>query len=619
MQLGRDAKAVAFAAALLGIVRWACGAECTAELASVRADGGQPNDGSLYSAVSPDGRYVAFSTAATDVVSPDANGSALDVVVRDLELGVSVLASKSSSGVQGNGASERPCLSEGAAFVAFDSLASNLVADDANGVSDVFRHRLSDGTTELVSVNDDGEPGNGASDYASISHDGSRIVFVSAATNLDVAYGATPENVRQVYLREISEGSSRTVLVSRDSNGAAAAADCTFAAISGDGRWVAVAAEAQLIPDLDPNARSDIYLYDLESDPLQPVLVSRASSGLAANGLSGHPALSADGGVVAFDSWARNLAGTSFSSTQLRVFAYFRADGTIRHVSRSTAGGDAGDTAELPSISADGRSIAFGSTAADLVAGDTNGVMDVFLHDLETSKTVRAGLPAGGGQANGESQSIWYALSRDASVLAFRSKASNIVSGATKRTACIYVRRSPGDFDPPVPSCPDPIVAEWTSVQGAVVDFEVAATDACDPAPAVEADPPSGSLFPLGETTVTVTATDGAGNRATCTFTVTVTSGEKFLRGDSNGDARVNVTDAVHILRYLFAGGGVPPCLDAADVDDDGAVCLTDAVYLLQFFARRIDALPDPGPRTPGPDPTPDELGCGVGARSWGL
>lgn len=616
MQLARVGKAVACAAALLGIARWACGAECATELASVRAAGGQPNAGSLYSAISPDGRYVAFSTAATDVVTPDENGSALDVIVRDLALGVSTLASRSSSGVQGNGASERPCLSESAAYVAFDSAASNLVADDSNGVSDVFRHRLSDGTTELVSVNGDGQPGNGASDSPSISHDGSRIAFVSAATNLDVAYGPTPENVKQVYFREVGESSSRTVLVSRDSNGAAAAADCAFAAISGDGRWVAVATEAKLIPDLDPNARSDIYLYDLESDPPQPALVSRAAGGSAANGASGHPALSADGSVVAFDSWARNLAGTSLGPTvHIRVFAYFRADGSIRHVSRSTAGDDADDTAELPSISSDGRSIAFSSTAANLVAGDANGVTDVFLHDLESSKTARASLAAGGDPANGESQSIWYALSRDASVLAFRSKASNLVPGATKTTASIYVRRSPGDFDPPVPSCPDPIVAEWTSVEGAVVDFDVAATDSCDPAPAVEADPPSGSLFPLGETTVTVTATDGAGNRATCAFTVTVTSSERFLRGDSNGDARVNITDAVHVLRYLFAGGGVPPCLDAADVNDDGSISVSDAIYLLQFFARRIDALPDPGPRTPGPDPTPDGLDCGAGSR----
>ncbi len=611
MRLASGVKVAAAMAVLAAIGGYARGGEpsCATELASVGSDGSQPNGLSLYSAVSPDGRYVAFSTAATNIVVPDENGTVYDIIVRDLETDQSILASKSTEGEQANGESSVPCLSEDAAYVAFQSDATNLVAGDANDASDIFRHRLSDGTTELVSVNDLGEQGNGASELPSISYDGSRIVFLSEATNLDVSYGATPDNVKQVYLRDLAAGT--TILVSKDSNGNAANLDCSFAAISGDGQWVALATLAKLLPARDRNTVSDIYLYGVESG--ERILVSRRSDTYAANGNSYHPALSYDGSVVAFDSSATNLAGAPFATTRRRVYAFFREDLSIRHVSRSTAGDDANDPADLPSVSGDGRYVCFSTAATNLVPGDTGGLSHVYMHELETAKTALASISNGGERANGDSASIYFALSRDASVLGLRSKASNLVPGAIGTTYRIYVRRSPGDFDPPELTCPDPIVVECTGPDGAEVTFDVSAADACDPDPALEVSVPSGSTFPLGTTTVTATASDAAGNQATCDFTVTVTTPGRFLRGDSNGDLKVNVTDAVHILRYLFAGGSEPPCLEAADANDDGHVTVADPVYLLRFLARMIDSLPDPGTRTPGLDPTPDDLGCGAG------
>jgi hypothetical protein len=89
------------------------------------------------------------------------------------------------------------------------------------------------------------------------------------------------------------------------------------------------------------------------------------------------------------------------------------------------------------------------------------------------------------------------------------------------------------------------------------------------------------------------------------------TSGE-FLRGDSNGDLTVDISDAVHILTALFLGGGAPACADAADADDSGELDITDAVSLLEFLFLAGKAPPAPGPEGPaGPDPTPDDLGCG--------
>lgn len=660
----------------------------TTDLVSVTADGQGPTGLCLYSAVSDDGRFVAFSTEATNILPDDANGPVRDVVLRDLEPpGATILISQSSDGEQGDGDSDNPSVSSDGTYVAFDSVSTNLHELDSNGVSDVFLRDRSTGTTHLISIGDDGAAGNGKSTFPSVSADGSRTAFLSLATNLDPAFGETPAGVEQVWLRTIG-AEPRTSLVSRDSAGNAATANCTSAAISGDGRYVAFATLSALT-DADTNGLQDVYLRDLTSGALS--IVSRNAAGKAASGESRAPAISADGGVIAFDSSARDLEGSGFIEVRRRVYASFLSSGTIRHVSLSTLGDPTEVAAELASISPDGRYVCYSTAASNLVPGDANGKADVFLHDLSTGGTVIASVSSEGASGNGDSRSIWFSLSRDARVLAFRSGASNLVAGTTGTTPRIYARRLPSDLvapeiscsddlvvpcagtggtvvaytitatddvdpspivtvDPPSGSsfqpgthtvnaaatdgsgnasrcsfevtvtdaaapevlCPDDIAVPCTGPEGAAVEFEVAAADDCDPAPAVTASPPSGSVFPQGQTTVTVTATDSSGNSETCSFTVMVSGTAAFLRGDSNGDGRVNVSDAVFTLRYLFAGGDEPSCMDAADADDDGTVSLTDAIFLLNFLAQIIETMPAPGARTPGADPTPDGLGCGA-------
>jgi hypothetical protein len=136
-----------------------------------------------------------------------------------------------------------------------------------------------------------------------------------------------------------------------------------------------------------------------------------------------------------------------------------------------------------------------------------------------------------------------------------------------------------------------------------------------DPAPVVAAEPPSGSTFPVGKTVVRVTATDAKGNSTECSFEVTVGSSDPtFLRGNSNGDPKVDISDAVYTLRFLFMGEGDPPCLDAADVNDDGEVNITDPIYLLSYLFQGGPEIPAPGALEPGIDGTPDQLGCGLPA-----
>src|SRR5438132_6140403 len=162
----------------------------TTERVSVASDGTtEGNDASLGSALSADGRFVAFDSAATDLVAGDTN-LVSDVFVHDRQTGTTERVSVASDGAQGNGSSGllsfafSPALSADGRFVAFVSFATNLVAGDTNGATDVFVHDRQTGTTERVSVASDGTQGNAASTGAALSADGRFVAFHSTATNL---------------------------------------------------------------------------------------------------------------------------------------------------------------------------------------------------------------------------------------------------------------------------------------------------------------------------------------------------------------------------------------------------------------------------------------------------
>jgi hypothetical protein len=148
------------------------------------------------------------------------------------------------------------------------------------------------------------------------------------------------------------------------------------------------------------------------------------------------------------------------------------------------------------------------------------------------------------------------------------------------------------DVTPPVIQCPDPIAAECAGSEGAVVEFEVEASDNSGLAPAVTCAPPSGSVFPLGTTVVACAATDAAGNRSECGFEVTVRCGIGQSPGDCNQDGSVDLSDAICLFGYLFRGRPPTlPCADAASVllmdwNGDGQIDISDGIALLTYFFR---------------------------------
>jgi hypothetical protein len=181
------------------------------------------------------------------------------------------------------------------------------------------------------------------------------------------------------------------------------------------------------------------------------------------------------------------------------------------------------------------------------------------------------------------------------------------------------------DETAPVLACPEDRGYTCTSAEGAIIELEASAADACDPSPAIAFEPASGSLFPVGTTTVTCTATDAAGNAATCTFTVTVScaSGGKQLPGDCNQDGSLDISDAICLLGYLFLGEPVQlACGDGTHQDagnvalldwqPDGGLDLADAIGMLGYLfygskPHPLDAGPDVCVSIDG---CPDNLDC---------
>jgi Tol biopolymer transport system component len=428
--LGALARVLALAASivlLLAAPGLAAGGSTTRVSVSSRER--QGNDISVQSSISADGRYVAFISYASNLVAGDTNGT-WDVFVRDTAKGKTIRVSVSSAGAEANDESFLPSISADGRYVAFHSFASNLVAGDTNALPDVFVRDILKGRTTRVSVSSRERQGNGASYDPSISADGRYVAFHSEASNL--VPGDT--NGRgDIFVRDILEG--RTILVSVSSGELEGNGVSSAPSISADGRYVAFQSEASNLVAGDTNALPDVFVRDILKGRTTRVSVS--SGELEGNGASSAPSVSADGRYVAFHSEASNLVPGDTNGWG-DIFVRDTAKGRTIRVSLSSAGGQANSDSFLPSISADGRYVAFGSYASTLVAGDTNGWGDIFVRDTAKGRTIRVSLSSEGGQGNLGSD--WASISADGRYVAFSSEASNLVAGDTNGWGDIFVR-----------------------------------------------------------------------------------------------------------------------------------------------------------------------------------
>jgi Tol biopolymer transport system component len=344
------------------------------ERVSVDSHGGQSNGFSaLYGlTISPDGRYVAFESRASNLVPGDTNGAS-DIFIRDRLSRTTERISVATGGTQGNAQSWYPEITPDSRYVAFVSGASNLVPGDTNGVLDFFvRDRVSR-TTERVSVATGGAQANDYSYKGGISADGRFVTFYSAASNL--VPGDTNARL-DVFVHDRSSGTTERVSVS--TGGGQGDGHSSMPSISADGRYVAFISEAANLVPGDVNGFSDVFVRDRQNGTTE--LVSVGVGGVQGNGSCYETSISADGRYVSFDSGANNLVPGD--QPGIHIFVRDRVNGTTERVSVPTTGSlTPQDASAAPSVSPGGRYVVFRSQSTNLVSGDTNGQTDVFLHD----------------------------------------------------------------------------------------------------------------------------------------------------------------------------------------------------------------------------------------------
>ncbi|MGR8999097.1 MAG: TolB family protein, partial [Gammaproteobacteria bacterium] len=358
-----------------------------------------PNNNSYTPAITPDGRFVVFTSSASNLVPGDSN-DANDIFVYDRETGITERVAIDSNGNQANRSSLNPSISADGRYVLFSSFASNLVAGDTNGELDVFVHNRGTGATKRVSVDSFGNQGNGYSgNYSAISADGRYVTFYSRASNLVTD---DTNETSDIFVHDRNIGT--TVRVSVNSEGNQANGRSLKSAISENGRYVFFQSSADnLVPD-DTNGADDIFVHDRDIHTTERVSVNSLGNQTGFDEDNGDVAISPDGRYVVFGSESSNLVeGDTNGITD--IFVHDRNTGTTERVNLDSFGNQANLQGNFISISADGRYVSFGSFASNLVDGDTNGRYDAFVRDRITHTTERVSVDSSGNQFDYTS---WY-------------------------------------------------------------------------------------------------------------------------------------------------------------------------------------------------------------------
>ena len=464
--------------------------------------------------ISADGRYVAFHSRAANLVAGDTNGKQ-DVFIRDRELRRTIRVSVSSDGRQADGDSSDPAISRDGARVAFVSFASNLgargrscsppkarpfpcsnvylrdigsgntsvvaatskdsrsaaisgdgrsvafvsggddlVPGDTNDEEDVFLFDVANSRTTRISISSsEAEANEGSYERPAVSIDGRFVAFASGASNLipddtemcedlmdDVEFSCS-----DIFLRDRAAGT--TELASISTAGDHGELGSWNPAMSSDGRYIAISSSAIAYGIKYPTGCGDDicpHVFVRDRSARTTTLVSTSSPGGArrpeVDGYPSTPAVSSDGSVVAFVSDGTKFVADTNGSAD--VFVWRR--GRISRVSVSSGGEVARGWSNDPALSADGRVVAFRSKASNLVRGDTNAVEDVFVRDMERHRTTRVSVSSSGAQA--DKPSAQPSLSEDGRYVVFTSDATNLVTGDTNHVTDVFVHdRVKGD------------------------------------------------------------------------------------------------------------------------------------------------------------------------------
>ena len=353
-------------------------------LVSVNNTGlGGGNDTSLSPSISADGRYVAFGSRATNLVPNDNNGK-YDGFVRDTVAGTTILLNTSSAGEVGNNDSGGAVLSANGQLVAFMSKASNIVSNDNNNYQDVFVKNLVTGATSLVSFNSGGTgSANSASSNPQISADGRYVAFMSIAS--DIVPNDTNGYAADIFVRDMQAGT--TQLVSANAYGGSGNRDTFRFILSANGRHVAFDSNASDLVVRDTNNLQDVFVRDLDAGTTSMVSVNRLGT-RSGNGSSVFSSISGDGRYLLFISTANNLTGNDVNLVgDLFVRDTLTRTTTLLSVNRDGLSHSGVNGILWATISQNGSKALFAAWDSDMVEADENFRLDYFVRDLSAGTT----------------------------------------------------------------------------------------------------------------------------------------------------------------------------------------------------------------------------------------
>jgi Ca2+-binding RTX toxin-like protein len=394
---------------------------------STNSSGGQLGGFDNFDGVlSPDGTKVLFGASDPSLIPPGVNTG---FVLKDLKTGLVTFIAEGAN----------PKFSSDGTKIVFASNATNLVAGDTNGVSDIFIKDLVTGTITRVSTDASGGQATGYSSLPAFSADGTKIAFGSGDSNL---VAGDTNGYKDIFVKDLLTGA--VTLVSTSSAGVHANNDSYDFSFSADGTKVAFYSPATNLVAGDTNFAADVFVKDLTTGVL--TRVSTDVGGVQANGVSYSPVLSPDGTKVAFYGPATNLVPGDTNGFW-DLFVKDLNTGAVTRVSTPSDGSQANGSSISPVFSHDGTKIAFLSYATNLAAGDTNARLDVYVKDLITGEvtSITAQAPIG---ASGNTDTYGISFSTDDSELIFNSRLETLAPNDTQGRLDVFVVTLPAVTPP---------------------------------------------------------------------------------------------------------------------------------------------------------------------------
>lgn len=537
-------------------------------------DGSQANNDSWEVSISYNGRYIAFSSDADNLVMNDTNGSR-DVFLHD-RVGnstIRVSVENNSANDNGNNASDHPGISGNGAFVAFRSSASDLVSADTNNLDDIFVRQMSTNQTFRVSVDSVGTQSLGGDSFnPTLSETGQFVAFVSEATNLVAGDGNL---VRDVFVHDRTLGTTTRVSVATSTAEGNAQSYTSF--ISGNGNFVVFASEATNLDGVSPdtNIYADIFVHDRAL--AETTRVSLSFFGTESDGHSYTPSISREGRYITFASEATNLDVTQSNSNRKRnIYLHDRqlaldgiyAFGLTSRISLTPEGDLPNDHSFAPMVAAYGRHVGYISEATDLVGNDSNRMWDVFAFDSQRTipifLSIPSSIPASTGTivtipvffsgSNSNIDATNFSIDFDEECLSFDDSDPNAIqfmlSSGFYTGATYNPNEISDEIDVSIYSVTDPLVA---IPDGVIMTIELRVKATC------AAPPGSSRSARVGFSNDPIPSFGNSG------VNVSGLALDGFVRilpgqlGDCNGDNSVNAADLSALVLEIFDNDGMLP------------------------------------------------------------